>query len=106
MAKLNVKKGNETKSYNFPRENFKSDVICFLCEEISKYFNDFQFQHNSILWLRWTHIIEMKQSQTFFMRYIQVWHHVSFVRKLKNISMTFIICISQFNCEIDIKQAK
>ena len=34
--------------------------------EILKYFNDFQNPHFSVLWLKWTQTMEMKQNQTFF----------------------------------------
>ena len=33
---------------------------------ILKYLNDFHNQNFSILWLKWTQTMEMKQSQTFF----------------------------------------
>ena len=38
----------------------------FFYQKVLKYFNDFQNRDFSVLWLKWTKTMEMKQSQTFF----------------------------------------
>ena len=89
-------KVNQSKLGNFPWDMFKSDTIYFFIKKLLKYFSDFQnpnFRHLSIghiqiwhffyskiwkyfgdfqnrsfsvLWLRWTQAMEMRQNQTFF----------------------------------------
>ena len=61
MTKVNLNYGNETKSDIFPWDIFKSDSISIL-----KYFNDFQNQNFSILWLKRSQTIGKKQNQTSF----------------------------------------
>ena len=53
----------------------------FFDQKILKYFNDFQNQNFSVLWLKWTKTTEMKQNQTFSMGHIQIWHHFTLVAK-------------------------
>ena len=64
MTKVNPKNGNETKSDTFPRNIFESDT--FFHQNILKYFNDFQNRNFSILWIKWTQKMEMKQNKIFF----------------------------------------
>ena len=64
MTQVNSNNENETESDIFPWDIFKSDT--FFYQNILKYFNDFQNQNFSVLWLKWTQIMEMKQNQTFF----------------------------------------
>ena len=59
MTKVNP--NNETKSDIFPREIFKSDTISFLSKHI-KSFNGFQNENFSVLYLKWTQTMEMKQN--------------------------------------------
>ena len=66
MTKVKPNNEKETKSDIFPRDIFKSDTISFFIKKILKYFNDFQNQNFSVLWLKWTQTMEMKQNQTFF----------------------------------------
>ena len=54
---------NKTKSDTFPWDKLKSDTKSFF---IKKCFNDFQNRNFSVLWLKWTQTMEMKQNQTFF----------------------------------------
>ena len=84
MAKINSSNGNETKSDIFLWDIIKSDVIYFFCQKIMytlKYFNDFQNQHFSVLWLKWTQTMETKQNQTTSIRHIKMWLHFSLVAK-------------------------
>ena len=71
------------------------------CQKISKYFNDFQYRNFSVLWLKRTQEIEMKEIQTFSMAPIKIRHHFSLVEKYSNISMTFIVDIFQICCKIE-----
>ena len=64
MTKVNPNNGNETKSDIFPWNIFKSDI--FFYQSILKYLNDFQNRNFSILWLKWTQTMELKQNHTFF----------------------------------------
>ena len=41
-------------------------MTSFFYQKILKYFSDFQNRNFSVLWLKWTQAIEMKQNQTFF----------------------------------------
>ena len=59
MTKVNP--NNETKSDIFPWEIFKSDTISFLSKHI-KSFNGFQNENFSVLYLKWTQTMEMKQN--------------------------------------------
>ena len=40
----------------------------FFYQKLLKYFNGFQNQNLSLLWLKWNQTMEMKQNQTFFHR--------------------------------------
>ena len=40
----------------------------FFYQKILKYFNDFQNRNFSVLWLKWTQTMEMKQNHAFFCR--------------------------------------
>ena len=53
----------------------------FFYQKILKYFNELQNQNFSVLWLKWTQTIEMKQSQTFFHGTCSNWHHICFHQK-------------------------
>ena len=64
MTKVNPKNENEIKSDIFPWDIFKSDT--FFYQNILKYFNDFQNQNFSILWLKWIQTMGMRQNRTFF----------------------------------------
>ena len=55
-----------TKKKQICNNLIKSDSISFFIKKILKYFNDFQNQNFSLLWLKWTPIMQMKQNQTFF----------------------------------------
>ena len=69
MTKVNPNNGNETKSDNLPWDIYTSDAIFLLIKKyyrILQNFNDFQNQNFSVLWLKWTQTMEMKQNQTFF----------------------------------------
>ena len=95
MTKVNLNNGNETKSDIFRWDIFKSDSTLFLYQNILKYFNVFQNRNFSILWLKWTQKMKMKQNQTFF--------HGTFsnltpfyIKTYKSISVTSKIEISQF----------
>ena len=59
MTKVNPCNENETKW-----DIFKSDT--FFYQNLLKYFNEYQNQNFSILWLKWTQAMEMKQNHTFF----------------------------------------
>ena len=39
----------------------------FFYQKILKYFNDFQNRNFSVLWLKWTKTMNIKQNQTFFL---------------------------------------
>ena len=65
MTKVNPSNGNETKSDIFQWDIFKYNHISFY-RKILKYFNYFQNQNFSVLWLKETQAMEMKQNQTFF----------------------------------------
>ena len=41
-------------------------MTSFFYQKVLKYFSDFQNRNFSVLWLKWTQAIEMKQNQTFF----------------------------------------
>ena len=95
MTKVNLNNGIETKSDIFQWDIFKSDSTLFLYQNILKYFNVFQNRNFSILWLKWTQKMKMKQNQTFF--------HGTFsnltpfyIKTYKSISITSKIEISQF----------
>ena len=64
MTKVNLNNENDTKSDILPWDMFKSSII-FFYQKILKYFNDFENQNFSVLWLNWTQVIQMKQRQTF-----------------------------------------
>ena len=49
MTKVNLNKGNETKSDIFPWDIFKSDSVSFFYQNILKHFNAFQNQNFSVL---------------------------------------------------------
>ena len=67
MTKLNPNNWNETKSDIFPWHIFKSGSISFFFyRNILKYFNDFQLLNFSVLLLKLTQTIKMKENQTFF----------------------------------------
>ena len=65
LTKVNPDNGNETKPNIFVTNIFKSDAI-FFYQKILMHFNDFQSQNLSVLWIKWTQVMEMKPSQTFF----------------------------------------
>ena len=75
MTTVNPRNGNETKLDIFPGDISKSDTA-FFYGKILKYFNDFQNQKFSVLWLKWSQTMEMKQNQTF-----ETWYHFSLVTK-------------------------
>ena len=66
MTKVNPSNGNETKSDIFQWDIFKSATISFFHQKMLKYFNEFQNRTFSLLWLKWTQIMELKQNQPFF----------------------------------------
>ena len=49
MINVNLNNGNETKSYIFPWNIFKSGSVSFFYQNILKYFNDFQNYNFSVL---------------------------------------------------------
>ena len=65
MTKVNPNNGDETISVIFLRHISKSDTISFFCQKILKYWNDFQNSNSSVLLLKWTQTMEIKQNQTF-----------------------------------------
>ena len=121
MTKVSLNNGNDTKSDIFPWDIFKSDSISFFSskyiklkqrnkikhffmahiqiwhhiffyQNILKYFNDFQNQNVSILWLKWTQKIKTKQNQTFFHgTYSNLTPYIFFIKIFWSISMTFKI---------------
>ena len=64
-TKVNPNKRSKTKSdiFHWTYSNLRSYLLYL---NILKYFNDFQNWNLSILWLKWTQIMEMKQNQRFF----------------------------------------
>ena len=60
---MTLKVKNET---FFPLNIFKSDVIIFFWQKESKYFDGFKNRNFSVLWLKRTQTMEMKQNLTFF----------------------------------------
>ena len=64
-------------------------------QKILKYFNDFQNRNFSVLWLKWTQTMKMKQNQTFIHRaYLNLISFLFAARTLKYFK-TFIIGIFQ-----------
>ena len=59
MTKVNPNNGIETKSYIFPRDIFKSNII-FIGRKILKYFNDFCNCNFSISLQKWAQSSKMK----------------------------------------------
>ena len=66
IAKIEHKQQSLNQSDIVWKDTFKSDINFLLHWEILKYFNDFQNQKISVLRLKWTQTIEMKQNQSFF----------------------------------------
>ena len=66
MTNVNQNNGNEIKSDIFRWDMFKSDTISSFHQQILKYFNDFQNRNFSVLWLKWTETMDIKQNRTFF----------------------------------------
>ena len=101
IAEMNTNNENGTKSDMFPWDIFKTDAISifyqtwcyiffyqtwyyiFFCQKVLKCFHDFQNQNVSVLWLKSTQTMEIKQNQTFFhgtmamIGHIQIWYHFS-----------------------------
>ena len=82
---------NKTKSGIFPWDKLKSDTKSFFIKKMLKHFNDFQNRNFSVLWLKWTQTMEMKQNQTFFHETYSNLALFSLVIKYQHISITFII---------------
>ena len=57
---MNPNNGNE-KNHIFAWDTFKFGVVHFLSKNILKHFNDFQNQNYSVLWLKWTQVMKLKQ---------------------------------------------
>ena len=56
----------------------------FLYQKLLKYFNDFQNQNFSVLWLKWTWIMEITLNQTFFHRtYSNLTPYLSLSKNIK-----------------------
>ena len=56
----------------------------FLYQKLLKYFNDFQNQNFSVLWLKWTQIMEITLNQTFFQRtYSNLTPYLSLSKNIK-----------------------
>ena len=53
----------------------------FLMKKILKYFSDFENQNFSVLWLKWTQVMEMKQHQAFSHGAYSIWYHIFFIKK-------------------------
>ena len=66
----------------------------------------YDFRNYSVLWLKWTQTMEMKQNRHFSMENNQIWHHFSLVAKFENISITVIVGTFQFHCKSEYKQVK
>ena len=88
--------------------NLTSFFFFFLIIKKLKYFNDFPNQNFSVLWLKWTQVIEIKQNRTFLWDKFKfhIWHHFSLVAKYQMISMNFIIGIFQIHFRTEHKQVK
>ena len=72
---------------------FKHDVFC---DQKVKYFNDFQNQNFSVLWLKWTRTMEVRQNQiSFHGAYSHLTSYLFFIKK-RSISMTFKIKILKY----------
>ena len=66
MTKVNQNNTNDTKSDTFPWDIIKSDGISFFIKKYLSISNDFLNRHFSVLWLKSTQTIEMKQNKKFF----------------------------------------
>ena len=80
---------NKTKSGIFPWDKLKSDTKSFFIKKMLKHFNDFQNRNFSVLWLKWTQTMEMKQNQTFF--------HGTYSHLTPYLSLSKIINIFQYH---------
>ena len=80
---------NKTKSGIFPWDKLKSDTKSFFIKKMLKHFNDFQNRNFSVLWLKWTQTMKMKQNQTFF--------HGTYSHLTPYLSLSKIINIFQYH---------
>ena len=106
MTKVKPNNGNETKSHIFPWDIFKSDTISPFYQNILKYFNNFQNRNFSILWLKQTQIMGMKQNHTILHGTYSNLTFFSLVVKYWNISMTIIIGTFQSHYKSEHNQVK
>ena len=98
---MNPNSGNKTKSDIFSWNIFKFDTISF--NRILKYFNDFQNRNFSVLRLKWTQTVEMKQNQTFFHGSFQIWCHIFFLLKyIKEFQWLYIIIMSRTSFRVNL----
>ena len=68
-----------------------------------KYFNDFQNQNFSMLWLEWTQIMEIKQNQTFY-KILKSDIIFRWKQNAKYFNDFYIWHSFQFHCKSDHKQ--
>ena len=84
MTKRNPNNQNERKSVIFPWDIVNFDNKYSFCYKILKYSSDFKNLNFSVLRLKWTETMEMKQNQTFFhWRYLSLTQYLFYQKILK-----------------------
>ena len=81
MTKVNPSNRNETKSdiFHGPYQIWRH---IFFCLKVSKYFNDFENQNFSVLWLKWTQKkCKWSKIRHFPVGYIHIWRHILLCQK-------------------------